>query len=217
MATKTIPQLQAAAALDDATLFEVAQGGLSRKMTGAQIKVFIQSNSSGEPGKSVELQKSATHIQWRNVGDAEWIDLVDLDDITGGGASNAVLLTGDQNIGGKKKFTAPCALEGGLLMPSLFKHTAPASGDTVSIKPGIPTQVVPMAASLAALTLRLPDWPETGFDLTISLPKAVTALTVTPGAGGTGTALLAGAPASTSGPAALHFRYFGDDGTWYLC
>lgn len=37
----------------------------------------------GDPGDEVELQKSATHIQWRYVGDAEWNDLVALADLKG--------------------------------------------------------------------------------------------------------------------------------------
>ena len=37
----------------------------------------------GSDGREVEVQKSATHIQWRYVGDAVWVDLVALTDITG--------------------------------------------------------------------------------------------------------------------------------------
>jgi hypothetical protein len=37
----------------------------------------------GEDGREVEIQKSDTHIQWRYVGDQDWIDLVALDDIRG--------------------------------------------------------------------------------------------------------------------------------------
>lgn len=37
----------------------------------------------GDDGREVELQKSATHIQWRYVGDPTWADLVALDDISG--------------------------------------------------------------------------------------------------------------------------------------
>lgn len=38
---------------------------------------------SGADGKSVELNKSATHLQWRNVDDPIWIDLVPLVDLSG--------------------------------------------------------------------------------------------------------------------------------------
>jgi len=34
-------------------------------------------------GKQIELQKSATHIQWRYIGDDEWIDLVALSELKG--------------------------------------------------------------------------------------------------------------------------------------
>ncbi|WP_375549439.1 hypothetical protein ABWI01_03350 [Oceanicaulis alexandrii] len=37
----------------------------------------------GPPGKKVELQKSATHIQWRYEGDASWTDLAPLADLKG--------------------------------------------------------------------------------------------------------------------------------------
>ena len=39
--------------------------------------------TSGVDGKEVELQKSATHIQWRYVGEGEWHNLVALDDLRG--------------------------------------------------------------------------------------------------------------------------------------
>ena len=38
--------------------------------------------TDGADGKEVELQKSATHIQWRYVGDATWIDIVALADLS---------------------------------------------------------------------------------------------------------------------------------------
>lgn len=37
----------------------------------------------GVDGREIELKKSATHIQWRRVGDAVWIDLVPLSDLRG--------------------------------------------------------------------------------------------------------------------------------------
>jgi hypothetical protein len=39
--------------------------------------------ADGADGSEVELQKSATHIQWRYVGEATWTDLVALDDLKG--------------------------------------------------------------------------------------------------------------------------------------
>jgi hypothetical protein len=38
---------------------------------------------SGDDGREVELQTGATHVQWRYVGDATWINLVALSAITG--------------------------------------------------------------------------------------------------------------------------------------
>ena len=39
--------------------------------------------ASGDDGREVELRKSATHIQWRYVGELTWIDLVPLIDLKG--------------------------------------------------------------------------------------------------------------------------------------
>lgn len=45
----------------------------------------------GEPGRNPEFQRTATHIQWRIVGDAAWIDLVALADIEGSDGLNPEL------------------------------------------------------------------------------------------------------------------------------
>lgn len=42
----------------------------------------------GATGKNIELNKSATHLQWRVVGDADWINLVALADIKGDAGAN---------------------------------------------------------------------------------------------------------------------------------
>jgi hypothetical protein len=42
-----------------------------------------QDGSDGADGREVEFNKSATHIQWRYVGDSVWIDLVALVDLKG--------------------------------------------------------------------------------------------------------------------------------------
>lgn len=42
----------------------------------------------GSDGRSIELQKSATHIQWRLIGDPVWIDLVPLVDLKGADGAN---------------------------------------------------------------------------------------------------------------------------------
>lgn len=44
-------------------------------------KTFDPAQFAGSDGREVELQASATHIQWRYVGDLEWNNLVALDDL----------------------------------------------------------------------------------------------------------------------------------------
>ena len=39
--------------------------------------------TTGDNGRDIELQKSASHVQWRVVGDPDWVDLVPLIDIKG--------------------------------------------------------------------------------------------------------------------------------------
>jgi hypothetical protein len=54
--------------------------------------------TNGSNGREVQLQKNSTHIQWRYVGDASWINLVALTEITGppgsGGGSSLPSLVG---------------------------------------------------------------------------------------------------------------------------
>lgn len=50
----------------------------------------ITGGDAGNDGREVELQKSATHIQWRYVGDPTWNNLVALTDITGPAGADAV-------------------------------------------------------------------------------------------------------------------------------
>lgn len=44
--------------------------------------VVVSGGGTGD-GREVELQASATHIQWRYVGDAAWIDLIALSELEG--------------------------------------------------------------------------------------------------------------------------------------
>lgn len=59
----------------------------------------------GGDGREVELQKSATHIQWRYVGDVTWLNLVALTDIKGDqgiqGIQGNAGIDGDDGIDGK--------------------------------------------------------------------------------------------------------------------
>jgi len=58
---------------------------------GTEIQEYYKGNDGeyhllgggGATDAGVEFQKSDTHIQWRKIGDADWIDLVALSDITG--------------------------------------------------------------------------------------------------------------------------------------
>lgn len=45
----------------------------------------------GANGLNVELQKSATHIQWRNVGGPSWINLVALSDLKGAPGTDGII------------------------------------------------------------------------------------------------------------------------------
>ena len=47
----------------------------------------------GDDGREVELQTSATHVQWRYIGDATWLDLVPLSVISGNDGLSAELRT----------------------------------------------------------------------------------------------------------------------------
>jgi hypothetical protein len=53
---------------------------------GDQVLSFVL--PQGSPGVSVELGKNSTHVQWRPVGSASWIDLVPLTAITGANGAN---------------------------------------------------------------------------------------------------------------------------------
>ena len=44
--------------------------------------------TAGTDGKNPEFQKSATHVQWRLVGDATWIDLIPLASLKGNDGAN---------------------------------------------------------------------------------------------------------------------------------
>lgn len=58
------------------------------RVSPAALIAFIQEHSAAVDGREVEMQKSATHVQWRYVGDTTWIDLIPLADITGPSGAN---------------------------------------------------------------------------------------------------------------------------------
>ena len=58
------------------------------RVSNAALVAFIQANSAAADGREIEMQKSATHVQWRYVGDASWTNLVALTEITGPAGAN---------------------------------------------------------------------------------------------------------------------------------
>lgn len=52
---------------------------------------FQVTGATGAPGTPVEFQTTATHIQWRYVGDATWIDLVALNTLGSSGGTSPIL------------------------------------------------------------------------------------------------------------------------------
>ena len=58
------------------------------RVSNAALVAFIQANSAAADGREIEMQKSATHVQWRYVGDASWTNLVALSEITGPAGAN---------------------------------------------------------------------------------------------------------------------------------
>jgi len=71
--------------------FTVVEDNVIATMVETEIVNIAITEAVGEPGKQIELQKSATHIQWRYVGDTVWINLVALSDLGGGGGGGTAL------------------------------------------------------------------------------------------------------------------------------
>ena len=67
--------------------FRVYNGYIQTTIDGSDWKNLVELNDiqgpQGVEGKLVEFQKTATHIQWRYVGDIVWNNLVALEDISG--------------------------------------------------------------------------------------------------------------------------------------
>lgn len=57
------------------------------------------SSITGSDGREVELQKTATHIQWRYVGTSTWIDLVALSDLKGDAGVGIASITKTNTVG----------------------------------------------------------------------------------------------------------------------
>jgi hypothetical protein len=83
------------------TIGTVSQGTAAATITGTSpnqvLNLVLQKGDSGTPASNIELQASATHLQWRLVGASTWSNLVALSAITGptgstGAAGTAVEL-----------------------------------------------------------------------------------------------------------------------------
>ena len=61
---------------------------ISKAALAAFILATAPGGTTGTNGKNPEFQKSATHVQWRLVGDATWIDLIPLTSLKGNDGAN---------------------------------------------------------------------------------------------------------------------------------
>ena len=103
---------------------------------------ILVSTPSWEPpqdGKEVELQKTATHVQWRYVGDVSWVNLVALADITGPqGATGSQGPTGPTGSTGPQGPAGPTGPQGVKGDPGDPGATGP-KGDQGDPGPGVAT------------------------------------------------------------------------------
>jgi hypothetical protein len=83
------------------TIGTVTQGTAAATITGTSpnqvLNLVLQKGDAGTPATNIELQATATHLQWRLVGASSWTNLVTLSAITGptgstGAAGTAVEL-----------------------------------------------------------------------------------------------------------------------------
>ena len=75
--TTKLSELPEAIALNESDYSLIVQNGTSKK-----IKSLLLKGNTGDKGKSIEIQKTDTHIQWRQEG-GQWINLVALTDLKG--------------------------------------------------------------------------------------------------------------------------------------
>ena len=89
--------------------------------------------ADGDDGPAIELQTSATHVQWRVVGNVAWTDLIALADITGpagaDGADGADATYSDANPQGLGASAAPGTAEAASRADHV--HAKPTTGDVV--------------------------------------------------------------------------------------
>ena len=75
--TIKLSELPEATTLNESDYSLIVQNGTSKKIKGLLLK-----GNAGDNGKSIEIQKTDTHIQWRQEG-GQWINLVALADLKG--------------------------------------------------------------------------------------------------------------------------------------
>ena len=90
LSTIKLSELPEAITLNESDYSLIVQNGTSKKIKGLLLK-----GNAGDNGKSIEIQKTDTHIQWRQEG-GQWINLVALADLKGdkgeqGGGANVDL------------------------------------------------------------------------------------------------------------------------------
>lgn len=128
-----------------------------------------------------------------------------------------VALAGDQTITGNKTFSGTSRFTGTVRFEAILKYAIPASADLVSLIPGPVTHIIPVpTAGLAALTVKMSDYAQTGTDVFIFFSGPVAALTWQPGLVGFGTPTIKGAPSAVVANRCVHMRFDGSDQTWYV-
>lgn len=105
MANQKLTDLTAATTpLAGTEVVYLVQGGVSKRTTVSALGATGPQGPVGDDGREVQLQTSATHVQWRYVGDSTWTNLVPLSEITGpqgvAGAAGATGATGAQGPAG---------------------------------------------------------------------------------------------------------------------
>ena len=78
--TIKLSELPEAITLNESDYSLIVQNGTSKKIKGLLLKG--NAGDKGDNGKSIEIQKTDTHIQWRQEG-GQWINLVALADLKG--------------------------------------------------------------------------------------------------------------------------------------
>jgi hypothetical protein len=112
--TKTIPELDPVISLTNQDLLIVHQGALdgiggeTKKATFALLREALL-GASGSTAREVELRNNGLYLQWRYIGDSNWINLVSVSSITG-----AIGATGATGSIGLRGFTGSTGATGDL-------------------------------------------------------------------------------------------------------